>query len=455
MKNRIVLFFIAIAAHISGATAQQHATEIPKLVVIITIDQLRGDYLQYFTPTFGERGFKRLLNEGLVYHRMQYDFRTVSQSSAIATLHTGAYPFRHGIAADKKYDFERELEVSVVNDTSYIGNYTSDNLSPRALLSSNIADELKIASEGKSDVYSVAPDAQGALLSAGHYANAAFWLDDYNGKWATTTYYKEIPWYVDRYNMSEAPGNHSEALWTPALTACHAFPYTKNKTPFKYVFNKGDKNKYLKIKESPLINAEITSFVSKFFEYADLGKRTTPDLLAITYFAGSYKDKGYDEYSYEIQDLYFRLDKEIERLLNLIDGSVGMKNALVVLTSTGYFESTTPSYSNFKPSGEFYPDRCTALLNMYLMAIYGQANWVKGFYNNQIYLNRKYIEDQKIDWSTILQQAADFVSLFTGVQDVTTSNEYLYDESVSDRNIFRRGMVKKISGDIFLELQPG
>ncbi len=451
--NKVITSLIAILT-IAGVRAQQ-PVDVPKLVVTITVDQLRGDYLQYFSPSFGERGFKRLLNEGLVYHQMQYDFPNVNQASSVATLYTGTYPYNHNITGNKKYDFESKRELSIIYDKEYIGNYTSENFSPLALTASTIGDELKMASNGKSDVFSIAPDATASLLSVGRFANAAFWLEDYNGKWATTTYYKGIPWYVDRYNNSELTINKSDALWTPALGSYGAFPYTKSNVPFKYDFIKGDKNKFLKIKQTPLINSEVTALAAKFFEFADFGKRTNPDLLSITYYAGNYKENGSDEYGWEIQDAYYRLDKEIERLLDLIEQKVGLKNTLVVLTSTGYYESKTDRLSGFKPAGEFFPSRCTALLNMYLMALHGQANWVLGYYDNQIYLNKKYIDDLKLDWTTILKESADFVSQFSGVQDVATSSEMLFEEQAVGRNAFRRGMSKKLSGHIFVELQPG
>jgi len=451
--NRVITSLIAIFA-IAGAHAQS-PVDVPKLVVTITVDQLRGDYLQYFSPTFGERGFKRLLNEGLVYHQMQYDFPNVNQASAVATLYTGTYPYTHNITGNKKYDFESKRELPIIYDKDYIGNYTSENFSPLALTASTIGDELKVASGGKSDVFSIAPNAQASLLSVGRYANAAFWLDDYNGKWATTTYYKGIPWYIDRYNNSEITINKSDALWTPALGNYGAFPYTKETTPFKYEFSRGDKDKFLKIKQTPLINTEVTALAAKFFEYADFGKRTNPDLLSITYYAGNYRGGRSDEYGWEIQDTYHRLDKEIERLLNLIEQKVGLKNTLIVLTSTGYFETNSNPVSEFKPAGDFFPSRCTALLNMYLMALHGQANWVLGYYENQIYLNKKYIDDLKLDWANILKSAAEFVSQFSGVQEVATSSDMIFEEQAAGRNSFRRGMSKKLSGHIFIELQPG
>jgi predicted AlkP superfamily pyrophosphatase or phosphodiesterase len=213
--KRFLTSLIAVLA-ITNLEAQQ---QTPKLVVCITVDQLRGDYIEYFYNTFGDRGFKRLLNEGLVYKNIRFEFSNVDQASAFATLFTGTNPCFHGITGDSIYDFEKDKELPCLYDPAFLGNYTHDNYSPKNLISSTIGDELKIASNGRSDVYSIAPDANSAILSAGHAANGAFWLDNYNGKWATTTYYKNVPWYVDRFNNgNESLESRIESMvWEPSL----------------------------------------------------------------------------------------------------------------------------------------------------------------------------------------------------------------------------------------------
>lgn len=440
-----------------ASVSSQGVAEVPKLVVYITIDQLRGDYLQYFGHTFGEKGFKKLFNEGLVYHHTRFDFPQLSQAASTASLHTGANPSYHGIVGDKKYDFEEKREVSIIYDPAYMGNYTSETFSPLPLQTTTLGDELKLASDGRSDVYSIAHDANAAILSAGTLANAAFWIDDYNGKWATSTFYKNVPWYVDRHNTSEGLSNKANnETWTPAHLAQYtAFPYSKDTKDFKYSFDKNDKNKFHRIKSSPYVNTEITNLFAKFIQFADLGKRTNPDMLSISYYAGNYAEVADKDFSLEIQDTYARLDKEIERLLDLIEKNVGIKHTLIVLTSTGYFDSSTNNTGLLKPKGEFFPKRCTALLNMYLMAIYGHGNWVEGYYNEQIYFNRKLIETAKIDFNDLQQKSAEFVAQFSGVQNVTTFGQLLFDTRDEGNQAFRNGMYKKISGDLYLELQPG
>ncbi|MDH6342575.1 hypothetical protein M2480_001197 [Parabacteroides sp. PFB2-12] len=455
---RKILSSLILLLAVTNMDAQLQA---PKLVVCITVDQLRGEYIDYFYNTFGERGFKRLLNQGLVYRNIRFEFSDIDQASAFATLFTGSNPAFHGIHNNRIYDFEKEREVSILYDSEFLGNYTRDNYSPKALISSTIGDELKIASKGRSDVFAIAPDAESAIISAGHAANGAFWMDDYNGKWATTTYYKEVPWYVDRYN------NGTEALsarlnqmaWTPslALDQYKGFPYLLDDIPFKYTFNEKTANVYLNLKTTPFVNKEINRLALQFLEYAAFGTRSTPDMLALTYYAGNYRPLMNKEYNREIQDLYYQLDKDLEQLLDAIDKKVGLQNTLIVFTGTGYFRSEEEYPEGMLlGGGDFHPKRCIALLNMYLMAVYGQdQNWVTGYYNQQIFLNRKAIETAKLDLAEVQQKSAEFVQEFSGVQLVTTDRSLLIGDWNEGTAKFRHGTHHLGRGDLIIELQPG
>ena len=454
--KKLLTSLIAVFA-ISHIQAQQ---ELPKLVVYITVDQLRGDYIDYFYNTFGERGFKRLLNQGVVYNNVRFEFTNIDRSSAIATMMTGSNPCFHGITDNKTYDFVDNKEISSLEDKAFLGNYTTENYSPKNLFGSTIGDELMIASNGRSEVYSIAPNAEEAILSAGHAANGAFWIDNYNGKWATTTYYKDAPWYVDRSNSGvEALASRVEELvWNPVmpLNKYTAFPYLLDDLPFSYTFNPKSSACYFNLKTSPFVNKEVTSLAKQFLENGAFGTRSCPDMLSITYYAGKYRGVMAKEYTAEIQDTYIQLDKDIENLLDVIDKKVGLVNTLVVFTGTGHYK-TEENYSEglSLSGGTFHPDRCVALLNMYLMAMYGQKNWVKAYYNNQIYFDRKVIEEAKVDLNEIQTKAAEFILEFSGVQHVTTDKSLragYWNESTAN---FRNGTHHLKRGDLIVELQPG
>lgn len=453
---KIVSTLVALFS-ISSLCAQQSVSgEIPKLVVGITIDQLRGDYLEMFKHTFGEKGFKRILNNGLVYSNVTYDFPYLDRASSIATVYTGANPAYHGIVAENKYSVESDREIPSFSDNNYLGNYTSDKLSPLPLKVSTLADELKIASGGQSDVFSFAPHASQAFAGGGHAASGAFWVEDASGRWATSTFYKERQPVVDQQNRGSEAINVriAAATWRPAvdISRYNAFPYTKNRYNFQHYFG----NDIRLFKQSPFVNAEVREIAEKILKSNSLGKRINPDFLALTFYAGNFEKALDKNYSVEIQDTYYRLDQEIARLLDAIDAEVGLKNTLVFVVSTGYFnEQEILPAGMVTAGGEFRPERTQALLNMYLMALYGREQWIKKYYNQQFFFDRKLLEDKKIDISEFQRVAAEFLVQSAGVQDVITAQQMLHGAHNQTVQHYRNGYYKGISGDLFIELQPG
>lgn len=457
---RIITSLVAVLA-ISSVQSQTVVRETPKLVIGITIDQLRGDYLELFQNTFTERGFKRLLNEGLVYQNIKFDFPNLDDASAIATIYTGTTPFYHGIVGNKKYLAAKQQEVSTFADPNFLGNYTEDKVSPLALKSSTITDELKIASRGSSDVYSFAPQIAQALITAGKRANSAYWVDDYTGKWASSTYYKDFYWAIDQENRSGSDFSVKawSMIWSPLFNVSQykAFPYMQNASIFQHAMGT-DKSTYILAKQTPAVNENVRNTAIKLLTKAELGKRTSPDFLSLTFYAGNYR--GVADYSYEIQDTYVRLDRDIEALLDEVEKTVGLKNTFIFIASTGYYNSDEPEYKDEQsvnvPEQKFHINRCEALLNMYLMAIYGKDNkWVDKFHNGQIYLNRELIKQKEISLKEIQDKAAEFVTEFTGVQEVYTSYQLQHGQWNPIMEYYKNAYTQETSGDLFVEIQPG
>jgi hypothetical protein len=339
-----------------------------------------------------------------------------------------------------------------------MGNYTSETLSLNSLLSSTIGDELKLATSGICEVYAIAPEYQVALLSAGRAADAAYWLDEVTGRWATTTYFRNLPWYIDRYNTQHAPATRYESLMWKNMHQPDFYtflPYIRKKNEnFQYDYR--DYARYKSLKTSALINEEVTRLADCFFEYSTLGKDDAPDMLALSYFAGIPPDKAVPDYALELQDTYFRLDKELEKLLNQIDKKTGLHNTVIFIASTGYFAAKATTFSHVNiPVGEFYPKRSIALLNMYLMAIYGQGNWVETYFDKQVFLNRKLIEDKQISLEEIQRKAANFLIELSGIQDVATASDIVHSRTGETFRYARSGYCPGISGDLLLEIRSG
>lgn len=126
-------------------------------MVGLTIDQLRTDYLEAFSSLYGERGFKRLWKEGRVFHNAEYTFSGVDRASAMAAIYSGSTPSVNGIISNRWMDVATLRPVNSTDDAAFMGYYTDQTCAPTKLLTSTIADELKIATQGKGIVYAIAP----------------------------------------------------------------------------------------------------------------------------------------------------------------------------------------------------------------------------------------------------------------------------------------------------------
>lgn len=457
MKERIITSLIT-AIVISGIQAQ-NVPAVPKLVVGLTIDQLRTDYIEAFSALYGERGFKRLFKEGRVYLNGEYDFVKPDQSSSVASIYTGTTPYYNGVIGNKWMDRNSLRLVKSVDDKAFIGVYTSETVSPQNLTVSTISDELMVSTRGGAHVYSIAPTKEMAIMAAGHSAKGAFWLNDETGKWSGTTYYGAFPEWVTNYNDRNALDFRiDEITWGPYLPVT-AYKYVTTDTKqltFKHSFTDERLNKYKKFKTCPYVNDEVNKLVNVFLNNTNAGMDDIPDLLTLGYYAGNYDGKPDSEYAMQIQDMYVRLDNSIGDLLEMLDRKVGLRNTLIFITSTGYRNPEPADPAEYKiPTGDFQLKRCTALLNMYLMAVYGQGQYVETYYGNQIYLNHKLIESKKLDLSEVMSRSADFIVQMSGIRSAYSSQRLLLGAWDPRIDKIRNSFTRKCSGDLYIEILPG
>lgn len=433
----------------------------PKLIVGIAIDQLRTDYLEALRDRMTDGGFNRLLRQGRVYEQVTFDLDNPDATAALAVLATGAYPFRNGVPAQQVYDTRMARRQSVFYDPAQHGINTVDGLSPRSLISTTLADELKTASLGAARVYAIAPDAEAAILAGGHTANGVLWLDDRGGKWASSDYYPDFPAFVTDQNSSQPFFlNVKKAVWEPLAQAegpLDIMPYRyAASSPFAHKFFYHGLPCYTWLKTSPFVNDAVLQISERLLQDKQLGARKHTDMLQLTFYAGTYLHERPELYAEELQDIYLRLDQTIATLLDLIDRSVGLDNTYIYMVGTG---ATCGHASSADVEGtrlgEFNAHRCTALLNAHLISLYGKAQWIAGYDNGHIFLNHDAIEAQRLKVSEVQQAAAEFVAMMKGVDEVVTNHQLLH-EDFSERIVSRRNAYHKhTGGDLLLSLQPG
>lgn len=452
-------FIASLVAALALASAEaQTAPAVPRLVVNILIDQLRSDYLEAFSPLYGEKGFKRLFREARAYTQAEYPFSNPDRASASACLYSGTAPYNNGIVGAMWMNRSTLRPVYCVDDDAYRGNLTTEASSPKHLGVSTIVDELKVTTEGRALVYSVAPSRDAAVLAAGHTADGAFWLNDLTGQWCSSSYYGEYPKWAVVYDQYMSLGKRiSQIEWTPMNDLVGNFNYFASggmKKPFKHTFS--GERKFRKFKASACVNEEVNRFVLHCMQNTALGMDGVTDFLGITYYAGNYDHQTVSESPIELQDTYVRLDKDLGDLIEALEKKVGTSNVLFVVTSTGYADQETAELSKYRiPTGTFSLDKAAALLNMYLMAVYGPGQYVEAKYGAQLYLSHKLIEDKQLNLTEVLERSQDFLIQMSGVKDVYTSQRLTLGAWTPGINRIRNGYNPKCSGDILIEVAPG
>lgn len=455
-QTRLLTSLVFLLA-VSGVRAQQ-SIPVPRLVVTVMIDQLRSDYLEAFSPLYQEGGFARLLKEGRVFADAQYPVADVDRAAATATLYTGTVPYDHGIVAAQWLDRNSLRPVYCVDDDAFSGVNTSDKSSPKHLTVSTIGDELKVATEGKAVVYSIAPFRDAAILSAGHAADGAFWIDDHTGDWCGSSFYGDFPVWASNYNgRNPLKKTIKKLIYEPVSSAVGTYNFFVSggtKTPFKHTFSKD--YPFVDYKACALVNEEVTRMAEACLTTSTIGHDDVTDFLSVSYSAANYNHQSVNAYPIEMQDTYVRLDACIRNLISIIDQRVGLENALVVFTSSGVTEEGKEDLAKYRiPQGTFYINRTSALLNMYFMAQFGPGQYVDGFFGNQIYLNHKLLENKQLNIVDVMERAQEFLLQCSGVKDVYTSQRLTLGAWTPGISQIRNGYNPKCSGDIYVEVAPG
>ena len=148
MRNKYLYITLLAILGFNAETIQAQERQLkmaPRLVVNITIDQLRSDYLEAFSPLYRTDGFRRLMDKGMVFSNASFPFLPIDRASAIASIATGTTPYYNNIVGEQWLNRETLRPVYCIYDANYVGLLTNEPSAPSALKTSTISDELKVS----------------------------------------------------------------------------------------------------------------------------------------------------------------------------------------------------------------------------------------------------------------------------------------------------------------------
>ncbi|MDE6652334.1 MAG: alkaline phosphatase family protein [Paramuribaculum sp.] len=452
------IFGILLVSLIGLVAEAQNVPARPKLVVGIMVEGLNADYLSLLENHLSPGGFKRLMSEGATIADLDFGTR-LDPAAATALIFTGATPPVNEIPAAKKYDPAAKRVSNTFHDPSKIGNFTDQTLSPAAIAVSTLGDEVRMDAAGTGWVYSIAAQPEAAIIMAGHAGNSAFWIDDKTERWATSTYYKDVPATISTLNYRSPLSSRIDTMaWEPLIKPqlYPDIPSYKAQYPPRHTFSRKDADRIERFKSSPKANHEITQIACDYLSSMQFAQREAIDMLNLAYTLAPYQYTRDGDNKLETMDAYLRLDRDLSALFKAIDNKAGKGNTLIFLI--GHPASNTSRRDDEKwgvPTGVFSAKKAASLLNAYLMALHGNGEWIQGYYDRNFFLNRQTIKNYSLDPAAVRAEAAEFLERMSGVSTVFTIDDIIASRAGDNAAALKRNTSVNNSGDIIVNITPG
>jgi predicted AlkP superfamily pyrophosphatase or phosphodiesterase len=479
MRRNLVTFIPAIIIFSVNLYSQEFKKippEKPKFIVGIVVSQMRYDYIQRFWDKLDENGIKLLVNRGTYCKNTSFNYLFSQQGVGHASIATGTTPADHGIVGREWYLYLQDrIEQSTEDQQAKAvgGDVDNGHFSPKNLMCTTFADELKLSNNFRSKVFSVSTDPAPGIFSAGHTADVAYWFDKRTGNWITSTYYTDsLTGWVNEFNAKRFPDIYLKETWSPLFPVDQYTESQPDKNKYETGFDgqvtfpylleelsavKKNKVDYSLLEKTPFGNTYTKDFATTLIVNEQLGKDDITDVLTICFTAMENIGSLFGPNSVELEDAFLRLDKEIAHFLIFLDEQVGKENVLVYLTSD-HGVAQIPSFlsDNKIPAGYFNQNGALSLLISALNNTYGKGDWIRAYHAQQIYLNHTLIEDSKLSLTQMQDYIAQFMLQFSGIANTVTSH------TLQTAN-FTEGVYRKIqnsynqkrSGDVIINLKAG
>ncbi|MFN5183327.1 MAG: alkaline phosphatase PafA [Bacteroidota bacterium] len=445
----------------------------PKLVVGIVVDQMRYDYLSRFWNKFGNDGFKRLINEGFLCSNTHYNYVPTYTAPGHASIYSGTTPAVHGIISNNWYDKVSGNIIYCVDDQNVnpVGTSSSKGrMSPKRFLATSISDQLRIQYLKKSKTFGIALKERSAILPAGHSANGAFWFDGSTGGFVSSTHYIEkLPKWVADFNIKNHASAYLKNDWKPLLpidkysestednSKYENAPVQPGKPFFPYNFSEAlREKKFDVIAYTPYGNTITKDLAIECIKSERLGKDEFSDLLCLSFSSTDIIAHAYGIRSIEVEDVYLRLDKDIEELLKTLDTEVGKGNYSVFLTADHGGAENTEFLKDYKiPAGLINDIELQKQMRSYLYNEY-KDSLVLSYSNQQVFLNERIIIDKKLNKTEIKQKLTSWLLDQSGIVEVYSSEDIQKSSfaSGSMKYLMQKGYHQKLSGDLLINYAP-
>jgi predicted AlkP superfamily pyrophosphatase or phosphodiesterase len=487
MSRKATATSALLVASLFAATAA--AEERPRLVLQITVDQLRGDQPARFYDRLGEGGFRYLWESGIVYRDAHHGHANTETIVGHATLATGAHPSNHGMVGNLWFDRESGFTTYNVEDPNYtlltkgasVDASTeidptqraarSDGRSPAAMLVTTFSDELRSNTGGEAKVVGVSVKDRGAISMAGH-SGTAYWFSKANGEFVTSTYYLDkYPNWVVAFNDAKPAQQFAGTTWqllhdqesylfgesddraweTDVGGFGRVFPHSYGDGSSKYFTT------WLTL--SPPGDKLVLDFAKQALVEEQLGQDAVTDYLSVSFSSTDYVGHVFGPSSLEAEDNILRLDRTLADLFAFVDEKVGIENTLIVL-SADHGGPDTPGYlQSLKiPAGYVDPDSWdkAAAIARIKKSFKIDGDLITAYDHPYVYFSDAVKNNPRIDQDALEAAVVEELSRFHGVS-LAVSSSALRRGNLPDTDLYRavvNNFNAKRSGEVFIVFEP-
>ena len=487
MQRSFLPCCLSIAALLLSAAAE--GADKPRLILQITVDQLRGDLPTRYYDRLGEGGFRYLWESGVVYSNAHHAHANTETIVGHATLATGAHPSNHGMVGNLWFDREAGHTTYNVEDSNYhllskgasVDAATeidptqraarSDGRSPAAMLVTTFSDELRSNTGGKAKVIGVSVKDRGAISMAGH-SGTAYWFSKASGDFVTSSYYlDQYPDWVTSWNDKKLPQRYAGTEWQ-LLHAQHTYLFGDSDDRawesdvggfgrvFPHDYADGSSPYFTTwLTLSPAGDELVLDFARQALVEEQLGSDAVTDYLSISFSSTDYVGHVFGPSSLEAEDNILRLDRTLADLFEFVDEKVGLKNTLIVL-SADHGAPDAPGYlkSLGIPAGYVDPDSWEkeSAITRVKEAFDIEGELIASYDHPYVYFSSDVKNDCEVDQEMLEAAVVDELSKFPGVS-LAVSSSALRRGDLPDSDLYRavvNNFNSKRSGDVYVIFEP-
>ena len=419
----------------------------PKLILVLSVDQMRFDYLTRFGELY-QGGFRKLLDGGAVFTNAKYRHANTETGPGHSVILSGRHPSNSGIVANAWYDQLLKKTVNVVDDPvqSPVGG-KGRGASPANFIGFTVGDVLKQRSP-QSKVVGVSLKDRSAILMAGRRGDAAYWYENAGGNFITSTYYMtEAPAWLERWNAQHYVDRYAGRKWERLIGDEKLYEKYAGKDAIEGEWDRKDilfphalRGKppetlfYDDFRRTPFADEMTLKVALEAMKGHALGADEVTDVLAVGFSASDVIGHTYGANSQETMDQFLRLDLTLRELFQEIDTRVGLARTLVVLTAD---HGSMPLVEVLQAQGlgarRVNPKNLEAAINQALAARFPGAQDLIALYD----LPSVYLNEEAVRRRTLKREEVEAVIIkalqSTGVVDaVYTQADFLKERGGND-----------------------